>query len=46
LRVVSTLVKLLVPLALATAVLVAAITVERPQTHAKPTQARSLQFHR
>jgi hypothetical protein len=39
-------VKLLIPLALATAVLVAAMTVAPPRTHAKPGPSRSLQFHR
>jgi hypothetical protein len=43
---VSTLVKLLIPLALATAVLIAAITVQPARTHAKPSPARSLQLHR
>jgi hypothetical protein len=40
--------KLLIPLALAAAVLVAAITVQEPRTHAKPTpsRSRSLQLHR
>jgi hypothetical protein len=39
--------KLLIPLALAAAVVVAAITVPPPQTHAKPApSSRSLQFHR
>jgi hypothetical protein len=43
---VSTLVKLLIPLALAAAVLVAAMTVQHPQSRAKPTPSRSLQLHR
>jgi hypothetical protein len=46
LRVVSTLVRLLIPLALALAVLLAAITVDPPRTHAKRVPTRSLQFHR
>jgi hypothetical protein len=43
---VTTLVKLLIPLALAAAVVVAAMTVRPPQTPAKPAPARSLQLHR
>jgi hypothetical protein len=39
------LVKLLIPLALAAAVLVAAMTVHQPQTRAKPAP-RSVQLHR
>ena len=45
-RVVATLVKLVIPLALAMAVLVAALTVQPVRTHAKPAPTRSLQFHR
>jgi hypothetical protein len=43
---VPTLVKLLIPLALAATVLVAALTVRPHQTPAKPAPARSLQLHR
>jgi len=43
---VSTLVKLLIPFALAVAVLVAAITVQPPQAPAKPGPTRSLQINR
>jgi hypothetical protein len=46
LRVVPTLVKLLIPLALAAAVLVAAMTVDAPRTHARPSPTRSLQINR
>jgi hypothetical protein len=46
LPIVPMLVKLLIPLALAAAVLVAAITVQPPRTHAKPAPTRSLQLHR
>ncbi len=42
---VATLVKLVIPLALAAAILVAAITVQPPRTHAKPAPERSLQLH-
>ena len=40
------LVKLLIPLALAAAVVIAAITVPEPKTHVKPAPSRSLQSHR
>jgi len=43
---VPTLVKLVIPLALAAAVLVAALTVQPPQTRTKPAPTRSLQLHR
>jgi len=46
LRVVPTLVKLLIPLALAAAVLVSALTVDAPRTHAKRSPTRSLQINR
>jgi hypothetical protein len=46
LRVVSILMKLLIPLALATAVVVSAMTVGERRTHAKPSPTRSLQSHR
>jgi hypothetical protein len=38
--------KLLIPLALVVAVVIAAITVPEPNTHAKPAPSRSLQSHR
>jgi hypothetical protein len=44
--IVLTLVKLLIPLALAAAVLISAMTVRPPQTPATPAPARSLQLHR
>jgi hypothetical protein len=40
------LMKLLIPFALAVAVLLAAITVQPPQAPAKPSPTRSLQLHR
>jgi hypothetical protein len=40
------LVRLLIPLALAAAVVVSAMTVQRPHTPAKPAPTRSLQLHR
>jgi hypothetical protein len=43
---VPTLMKLLIPLALAAAVVVGAITVHAPQAPAKPAPTRSLQLHR
>jgi hypothetical protein len=46
LPIVPMLVKLLIPFALAVAVLVAAITVNPPQAPAKPTPTRSLQISR
>jgi hypothetical protein len=42
----TTLMKLLIPLALAAAVVVAAITVQPPHAPAKPVPTRSLQLHR
>jgi hypothetical protein len=42
----TTLMKLLIPLALAAAVVVAAITVQSPHAPEKPAPARSLQLHR
>jgi hypothetical protein len=38
--------KLLIPLALIAAVVIAAITVPEPNTHVKPAPSRSLQSHR
>jgi len=43
---VESLAKLLIPLALLAAVLVAATTAPGTRTHAKPAPARSLQLHR
>jgi len=39
------LVRLLVPLALAAAVVVSAVTASPAQRHAKPAPSRALQFH-
>jgi hypothetical protein len=42
---VASLVKLLIPLALATAVLISAATARTHQTHVKPQPQRSLSLH-